>query len=186
MFAVAKEHLEDYLLKESPSDGQLLAHLARCQLQDRENAAAADSYRKALRNAPELVAEYYKLAMLLRQIGEGTGDDAWKEADFWMGVKTPEEGDEWDGQSLTDANPESARAHYLAARWLIGFNEYDRALEALTRSLELEPGDRDALELAAWCCAGKQDFDQARDYANEGIKLTASPCIKSWRTSSWA
>jgi len=153
----AKEHLEDFLLKQSPDDPELLELLGRCQADMGDDALAAETFKKAIQYAPTQAEAYIRLAGVLRYRLARP-----KEADQWM-------------EKLVKANPTSFKAHYLRGSYLKSINADDEALKESLIALELAPKDgdglRDALGLAAQCSSAKGNYDDARKYAERGIKL---------------
>jgi len=152
-YSDARAHLEEYLLKDSPLDGELLELLGRCQAAVGENDGALYSYQQAIENKPDLVDAYVRLAQVLR-----FRMDRKAEADKWM-------------KKVVEANPDSADAHMSRGNYLLDVNETDKAMEHARRALELEPDNRRAIWLAARCAMEQEDYVEARKYAKHGIEL---------------
>ncbi|MBN1394472.1 MAG: tetratricopeptide repeat protein [Pirellulales bacterium] len=149
----AKEHLQGFLLKDSPNDPELLEQLGQCQMRMGDADAALKSFRKAIEHGPDQVAAYMALASLLRSR-----------------FSQPEEADQLMKQ-LVDVNPKSSQAHYLRAGYLHMTERHDEALEEVSKALELAPDDLNILRLASTCNLIKGNIDEARRCANRGIEL---------------
>jgi len=111
------------LLEKTPADGELLAMSALCQTAEGELDAAVDSYRKAIRYAPDKRENYLRLTTLL-----------------WDGLRKHEEAD----QCMVDLvffNRDSFEAHYLRGEYL----RKNGALYREREPLELTEEDRQAL-----------------------------------------
>ena len=100
-FQDAKEHLEGFLLKESPKDPELLELLGQCQAQLGDYNLALETLQEGDRERPGPVHAYVQLAGLLRYHLSRA-----KEADQWM-------------DELVKANPKSAKAHLLRGEYLL-------------------------------------------------------------------
>ena len=156
-FSDAREHLRDFLLKQSPDDPELLELMGRCQAAMSDEGQAVETFKKVIEFAPKQVDAYPRLAGVLRyQLSRP------KEADQWM-------------EKLVKVNPDSFKAHLLRGSYLKNIDANDEALKESLIALKLAPkeGDelRDALWLAAQCSAAKEKYDDARNYAQQGIKL---------------
>ena len=89
-FPAAKEHLQQFLLKDAPEDPELWDLLGQCNAGTGEYGLALENYKKAITIAPSQVEVYPRLASVLRyHLGRE------KEADQWM-------------EKLVAANPKSA------------------------------------------------------------------------------
>ena len=149
----ARQHLNDFLLKEEPENAEYLEMLARCQAAEGNDREAVESFTKAIEKKPDLLEAYPRLAGVLRyRLGQE------KEADEWMA-------------KLVEQNAGQYKAHLLYATYLRGTKELDKAVEQANLALQLEPKDRDVLWTAARCALSKENFEEARRLANEGIKL---------------
>ena len=153
LYSDAREHLEDYLLVESPDDGELLELLGTCQAAVREDEQAEESYKRAIQKMPERVGTYPLLASLLR-----------------IRMNRPQEADEW-MEKLVESNPDSHMAHLSLGRYLRATGSLDDAMAHALEALKLKPDDGDALRLAAQCALGRNNYEEARGYAQRGIKL---------------
>ncbi|MGA2620541.1 MAG: tetratricopeptide repeat protein [Thermoguttaceae bacterium] len=177
----AREHLQQYLLVTSPEDPALWELLGTCQAAGAEYAAAVESFRKALRFAPQQLDAYWRLADVLRR-----NLDRHKEADQWM-------------EKLVAANPDSARAHllrgvYLEKLYLEKYGQENRspdkaesegakkkaeeakrdlavALGEAEKALHLAPKDIDALLLAARLASLAAQYDKARGYVQQVLAV---------------
>jgi len=156
-FQDAKEHLEAYLLVQSPDDASLWELLGRCHAETGDYEKAVDDFRKAIEFVPTLVDAYPRLAAVLRSRLSRP-----KEADQVM-------------EKLVKVNPQSARAHVLRGNYLKSIDDSsDEALQEAIAAMALKPNDRDAMWLAAQCYLAKSDYAKARDFATRGIKLYPS------------
>ena len=73
----AKDHLERFLLVDSPKDADLLEQLADCQIGMQKFDQARETLKKAIANKPTQVTAYEKLAELLQiSTGEPQGGRA--------------------------------------------------------------------------------------------------------------
>ncbi|MCE5266389.1 MAG: tetratricopeptide repeat protein [Planctomycetaceae bacterium] len=149
----AREHLQ-VLLKKSPKDPELLELSSQCQMQLGNSEAAVNALKKAIQDKPSQLTSYEMLAALLRSPRLSKA----QEADQWM-------------EKLVAANPKSARAHYLRARYLMGTGSNENGLKEATKALELAPEDGDVLLLATTCYMMDSQYDKARELVNRAIKL---------------
>jgi cellulose synthase operon protein C len=154
----AKDHLERYLLVDSPKDPDLLEQLAECQMGLRMFDQARDSLQKVIASNPAQASAYAKLAELLRHR-----------------LAKPQEADQL-MTKLVRVNPKSSKAHYLRAAYLADpkLKRSDEALEEACKAKLLAPDDVDVLLLTAECNMAKRKFDNARDCLAQGIKLQPS------------
>lgn len=161
----AKDHLERFLLPDSPKDPDLLEQLADCQAGLRQFDSIRSRTRKAIENAiaskRTQATAYSKLAGLLRHRLSNP-----KEADQWMA-------------KLVKVNPKSYKAHYLRAAYLASRQVHlaDEALQEACKARELAPDDVDVLLLVAECNAAKGKYDNARDCLVHGIKVHPSSIL---------
>ena len=149
----AKDHLQEYLLKQSPDDAELWELLGRCYAETGEYDKAIEYFKKAIEFTPTRVEVYPRLAGVLRYHSSQI-----KEADQWM-------------EKLVQNNPKSAQAHFLYGSYLKSIDADDKAMKEALKALSLSPDNRDALWLAAQCYLSKDDFEKARSHAQRGIKL---------------
>jgi len=155
-FQDAKEHLQLFLLKDSPKDPDLLEWLGQCQSQLGDYDLALKSFKKAIECGPDHLTAYAQLAALLRQRLSRP-----KEADQWM-------------LKLIKANPKSAKAHLMRGRYLLaaGRHEFfEEAAAEAAQALKIAPDDVDALGLSAMCAMAKRNYADARRYISRGIQL---------------
>ncbi len=96
----AREHLQGFLLKESPKDPELLEQLGKCQMEMADYDLALETFKKAIENGPNHFTAYLQLAQLLRSR-----------------LSRPKDADQWMAR-LVEANPRSAEAHVFARRLL--------------------------------------------------------------------
>jgi tetratricopeptide (TPR) repeat protein len=165
--AVAREHLDNFLLKESPNDAELLVLLGRCQAFFGDSSKAAESFRRAIKSAPTLVDAYPRLAAVLRHR-----------------LNRPKEADQCI-EDLAQANPDAWKAHLMAGTYWKDVGASEEALHEALKSLKLKPEERDTLLLAAQvaaemagnlnaqqqCEAAQGYYYSARDYGNRALKL---------------
>ncbi len=163
----ARFHLERYLLRDAPNDAELLVLLGQCQARLDEHLKAAETFQKAAEVAPDHLDAYTRLAAVLRNE-----------------LDRPADGDQWIAKML-ELNPQSARAHWLAAAYYRSAELYDLGLAEAQESLALEPDGREALLLASHCAVAQARqrlaqrqpdearalFDQARQYTKRGTEL---------------
>ncbi len=149
----ARTHLEDYLLKQSPGDPELLAILATCQQAMGDLDAAEASLRESIDNEPRQVDAYAQLARLLQ-----TQQKRRAEADPWI-------------ERMLEANPESGPASLAAARYFRDTERYEAALPLAEAALGHAPDDLEALLTAATCALAATQFDKAARYAEKGVEL---------------
>jgi len=151
-YSDAREHLVRYLLKASPGDAELLLLLGRCQEAMGQYAPAADSFRRAIRKAPDTLDAYTRLAQLLRRR-----------------LEQPEDADRWMARMVA-ANPSSSPAHIFHGRYLKTVGKIDGAMKEALSALELAPENVDALLLAAGCALQQEQYEQARRYAQDAVE----------------
>ncbi len=141
----AQDHLERFLLADSPKDPKLLEQLAECQIGLRKFDKARDTLKKAITDNPHRAGTYAKLADLLRDK-----------------LSKPKEADEW-MEKLVKVNPKSYMAHYLRAVYLADpkVHRLDDALEEACKAKQLAPDDPDVLLLVAERNIAKRKYDNA-------------------------
>jgi cellulose synthase operon protein C len=152
-FQDAKEHVQEFLLKEEPENPEYLDLLGRCHGATGDFDAARADFKKVLELDPARVEVYVRLAGLLR--GHFSRE---KEADQWV-------------DKMVKVNPKSAKAHFLRGDWLRDKGASDEALKEALATLEIDKDSREGLWLASQCCLQKRDFDKAREYASRSLKL---------------
>jgi tetratricopeptide (TPR) repeat protein len=158
-FADAKEHLEQFLLKEEPENGELRELLGQCYVGTKEYDLALDAFKQAIDVDPSRIQAYSRRASVLRYQTPRA-----KEADEWM-------------DKMVKANPKSDQAHFLRGDYLLRLDRDEDAYKDALVSLELAPDNHDGLWLAAQCCLAMKELPKARDYANRAIKLNPSNII---------
>ena len=118
-FRDAREHLQGFLLKETPDDPELLEMLGECQAAAGEYLAAARTFESAIEHDPKRIDSYLHLvAVLSRRPEELAKDEAhWKEIlpkelqhEPIQGEKAAEKAAEYWLDRMAEANPESSRA----------------------------------------------------------------------------
>lgn len=134
----ANNHLQDFLLKQEPNDGDLWEMAGRCEAalgQEGQEDKAVEYFEKAIELKPDLVDAYARLAGFLRQ---RFGDARAKEADEWIA-------------KLLKANGKDIRAHLLAGKYYQTSGDVDKAEAEAAEALKIDPDNRDALLLATQC-----------------------------------
>jgi len=169
-FGVARDHLENYLLQESPDDAELLELLGRCQAASGEYAAAAKSFRRAIDSAPHLVEAYPRLAGLLRlRLSRA------KEADQWM-------------EKLVNANADSYTALLLSAAYLRENGSLEEAQEQAVRALDLADKALAKAEDALKANPNDPSWETKRDAASrsrrQGLLLAARCALEGAHRSN--
>jgi tetratricopeptide (TPR) repeat protein len=149
----AKEHLEQFLLVQSPDDPELWDLLGQCNAEGGDYEEALKNFQKAISLSPKQLQAYPRIATILRFHFSRE-----KEADQWM-------------DKLVKANPNDAMAHYLRGNYLKSFGLDAEARKEAMKSLELKKDNRDGLWLAAQCCLSDKEYDQARKYCERSIEL---------------
>jgi len=169
-YGVARDHLENYLLQESPDDAELLELLGRCQAAGGEYKAAAKSFRRAIDSAPHLVEAYPRLAGLLRLRLNGA-----KEADEWM-------------EKLVGANADSYTALLLSAAYLKENGSLEQAQEQAVRALDLADKALAEAEGALKATPNDPPWETKRDAASrnrrQGLLLAARCALEAANRSS--
>lgn len=95
----ARDNLENYLLKESPNDSELLDMLATAQIQQSKFTEAQKSLESAIQNAPDRIPTYVRLASVLK-------DKLNQPAEAETAI-----------QDMVSRNPETPRAYIFRADW---------------------------------------------------------------------
>ncbi|MGA2797719.1 MAG: tetratricopeptide repeat protein, partial [Thermoguttaceae bacterium] len=163
----ARNHLEQFLLKDKPDDPELLDLLGQCQEKMNEFDNAMESYNKAIKGSPARIDTYQRLAMLLR-----TRMDKPKQAFDCM-------------QSMIKNNSDSAKAYICLGNYWQSVNTKEEAkkaaekdadpkeeaMKAAEKAVELAPDDHDALLLAAQCSMAMDKTDQARKYTEHNLEV---------------
>jgi cellulose synthase operon protein C len=154
-FHDAKQHLEEYLLKQLPKDSELLALLGQCLAETGDTKSAQKKFQEAIAADSKQVTAYVQLAELLR-----SRLDKPQEADDWMA-------------KMVAANPQSYKAHYLRSVYLGNprVGQFDEAIKEVTDALKLAPDDAGVLLLASRYYDAKKQHDKARQCAAHGIEL---------------
>ncbi|HEY4761139.1 MAG TPA: tetratricopeptide repeat protein, partial [Thermoguttaceae bacterium] len=150
-FSDAHYHLSN-LLNETADDPELLDLLGQCQEGMGENAAAAESYNKAIESSPKLLDTYWRLASLLR-----------------VRLERPAEADK-SMQKLVENNPDSTKAYVYRGNYLRSIGSTEEAMKTSEQALEISADDQDALLLAAQCAMASGDLVKARKYAEHCLE----------------
>ena len=175
----ARDHLENYLLKQFPDDAELLDLEGRCLARDGEYLAAGRSFVAAIQHDPARTEAYTQLIAILLKAGK----DLDKDREKWLASlpddrqKALRQDKEWVEKTVdywTDRLVESnakdphvyvVRGYRRSSRQLL-----DGALQDAEAALKLKPDDPDALHLAAQTCLAAKQPDKAREYAARGVK----------------
>ena len=152
----AQQHLVA-LLKESPTDPELLQWRGYCSWQTQKDKEACETFRKSIQYGKGQLEAYEQLAHLLRSPRLNKPNDQ-KEADDWM-------------LKLVQNNPQSAKAHFIRARYLAMFGMGAEARKEADAAVALSPDDADFIRLAAELNLSQRKLDAARKLAEHGIKL---------------
>lgn len=177
-YSDAQTHLSDYLLKESPKDGELLLLLARCQFASGEYSKAANSLDSAIENAPSLLEAYHLQVQILR----GPLEKRSAALDVL--------------DQMVEANPASIEAYVTRGEYLLQHKNEPEVLAAYSdvgneedgtlgyepavisqaasdsqKALELDSESLGANLLAARCAQAEKRFDEANGYLTKAMQL---------------
>ena len=152
-FRDAQEHLEQYLLKESPEDAALLEKWGRCLRGLRQPERALSTLQQAIEKDPALEDAYLQAAGIAR-----------------YDLKLPAEGDAWIDRML-EARPDSATAKYAAATYYYELKDYAKSYELVSQSAEQSPKDVLVLLLAADTALRLDKADEAKQRAERVLKI---------------
>ncbi len=175
----ARDHLENYLLKESPDDAELLELEGRCLARAGECLAAGRSLQAAIQRDPTRIAAYTELvAVLLRP-----REDLDKDREKWlaslpreqqMALKEDKDWAEKTADYWTDrlikANPKEPQVYVFRGKRQGRKGQFDSAIQDAEAALKLKPDDPEALNLAAMSYLLAKQPDKAREYATRGVK----------------
>jgi len=175
----ARDHLENYLLKQFPDDAELLDLEGRCLVLSGDYLAAGRSFAAAIERDPTRSGAYTQLiAVLSQHRGDLERDrEKWlaplprpqrtallqdkdwaeKTADFWT-------------DRLVESNPKDPQAYLFRGYRRYGKQLFDGAVQDAEAALQLHADAPRALHLAAVSCLATKQADKARDYAARGIK----------------
>lgn len=151
----AKQHLQEFLLNESPKDAELLEQLGVCQTETGKFKEAQETFKKAITLNKKQLTAYDQLARLLR-----------------FHLQQPEQADEW-MEKLVTVNPKEYKAHLLRGYYLAHplVNRSSDAIDEASEAIKLAPEDMEVLAFTAVRYAATADYDKARDCINRAIKL---------------
>ncbi len=152
-FQDAKQHLQEFLLKDFPNDPELWDLLGRCSLGTGEFHLARDYFKKAIKLSPTQIGAYSRLARVLHKRLSLPA-----EARLWM-------------DEVVQRNPKNGSAHYERGLFLNDMGASSEAIKETSKSLELNPDNSDALALATRCHTFVGNIEKAREYAARRIKL---------------
>ena len=168
-FRDAIDHLENHLLKESPTDGELLEQLAACQLGLNEYDQAAVTLQRAMDDAPNRLEPYVMMA-------------------FVQGAKlnnVPKALETLD--QMVTRNPKNPKSYFNRGEWLLrqlsdskstlrrgsdfdAEKQLHQIISDVNQALELDPDDQDSLILAAQVAQATNRRDEARELFLRGIE----------------
>jgi tetratricopeptide (TPR) repeat protein len=182
----ARDHLENYLLKEFPDDAELLDLEGQCLARAGEYTAAGRSLEKAIERGPTRIAAYLHLIAILSRPRE----DLDKDRDEWLkplplelrttlkqDTNWPAKAADYWSNRLVDSNPKDPQAYLFRGSRRYSKRLFDGTIQDVEAVLKLIPDDPAALHLAAVSCLEAKQLDKSGEYAKRGIK--ASP--KDWR-----
>ena len=177
--ANARDHLENYLLKEFPADAELLELDGFCLAKAGEYLAAGRSFKAAIAREPTRYAAYAQLVGILSK----PSDDLDKDRDDWL-KELPEKlrtalgkdkdwaekaGDYWTDR-LVAANAKDPRGYLFRGYRRSAQKNFDAALQDAEAALKLGPDDPAALFLAANVCLARKQLDKAREYGTRAVR----------------
>jgi len=152
-FRDAQEHLEQYLLKESPDDPELLTQLGQCQRGLGQYERATTTFRRAIELKLDHFPAYAQLA--------GT---------YRYDLKQPEQGDEWITKMIL-ASADSVEVYTLAASYFYGAQNYSAALKWAEEAIKRDTSNVDMFLVAADSSRRLEQFDSAEKYAQQAVNL---------------
>jgi tetratricopeptide (TPR) repeat protein len=150
-YTEARQHLE-VLLRDRPGQGDLEAALGRCQEEAGDYPRAAVSYQSAIRDAPEQVETYVRLAYLL-QYRLDQHENGRRVFD-----------------ALVRSNSQSAEAYWTRAVHRISHGSLTEATGDMDRACELAPDDPRIRLTAAELAQRRGRLDEARRHLRHGLE----------------
>jgi len=152
-FRDAQEHLQQYLLKETPDDAELLTELGRCQRGLGQYEQATTTFRRAIELKPDYVPAYAQLAGTYRH-----------------NLKQPEQGDQWITKMVLTAG-DSAEAYIVAASYFYAAQNYEAAFKWAEEAINKDDSNPEMFLIAADSLRRLEQLEQAENYAQRAIKL---------------
>ncbi len=186
-YADAKVHLQNYLLKEQPEDGQLWFQLGQCQEGDQTYDVALESYRQAIQCKPDMWEAYLRRAVVLRRHLERP-DAADKEMDSMVeqNAKLPEvyhaRSQYWleynqlekamaDAEKAIALNDQNTTYLLFAATVAQELKKFDKAEELVSRAMKLDNHDPKVYQVASQLALVRSDRDKALELLNQGLSV---------------
>jgi tetratricopeptide (TPR) repeat protein len=175
----ARDHLENYLLKESPDDPELLLLEGQCLARVGEYVAAGRSLQAAIQRDPARIAAYTELIAVLSRSRE----DLDKDREKWLANLPREQqtalkqdkdwaektADYWTDR-LVKANPKDPQVYVFRGHRQGRKGLLDNAIQDAEVALKLKSDDPEALNLAAMSYLLAKQPDKSREYATRGVK----------------
>ncbi len=172
-FTDASDHLQNFLLKDTPKDGELLQQLGECQRSKQEFELAAKTFQAAIKSSPERLEPYAILASL-QQDRLNLVNEAFATIN-----------------EMVTANPDNPRAYLYRGEWFLRqFRDFktliasNRLMDRSTSEkflqnaesdslefLERDPGNAEGLMFAARIKLISGKRDELRQYLFKGIEL---------------
>ncbi|MGQ9504587.1 MAG: tetratricopeptide repeat protein [Thermogutta sp.] len=149
----AQEHLQQYLLKETPDDAELLTQLGWCQRGLGQYEQATTTFRRAIELKPDYVPAYAQLAGTYRH-----------------DLKQPEQGDEWITKMVLAAG-DSLEAFSLAASYFYTAKNYEAAFKWAEEATNKDSANSEMMIIAADSLRRLERWDEAEKYSQRAIAL---------------
>ena len=152
-FADAKLHLQNYLLKENPKDGQLWYQLAQCQESDQTFDVAIENYKHAIEYKPDLWEAYLRIALVQRKHLEHP-----EQADTTM-------------NDMVEHNAALPEAYYARAQYWLEYGQPEKAMADAEKAVTLNDQNVLYLLFAANVAQQSKNLEKAEEYAARARKL---------------
>jgi tetratricopeptide (TPR) repeat protein len=154
------------LVEKSPADADLLEKYAICLAAQTKYDEAQTLFEKAIKCDPTRVGSYELLVeLLLRQLNRPNDARSWIE-------------------KLVTANPASAEAHIVSARYWRGEKKLAECQRELDKVREIEPANADLLLISAELLQEKGEIGKARAELADGLGRYPKD-IRFYRLLSW-
>jgi cellulose synthase operon protein C len=180
--ADARDHLDNYLLKESPLNPELWELEGLCQMKAGEFVAAAHSLEKAIQWGPSEPKPYMQLiGLLTAQRNELAKDKEHLLEPFPADQRTDlrnnmdwldKVGDYWTEQMVRSCSKEP-QVYVFRGYQRCSQGRFEDGIRDAEAALKLKADDPRALHLATIGCLGANKPEKAREYALRAVK--ASP-----------
>ena len=175
----ARDHLENYLLKEFPDDAELLDLEGQCLTKVGEYLAAGRLFENGHPTRSGPLGAYVRLVAILSKYGK----DLDKDRDKWLAGLPREQrtalaqdrdwaektADYWTDR-LVESNPKDPQVYVFRGYRLDAKELFDAAIQDADTALQLDPNRPEALHLAAVSCLAAKQPDKAREYAMRGVE----------------